>query len=404
MTSFLDLDFLPEPLRPWAILLVAMVVAIAIALAAHRIGIEVLRRVAHRRPFVLAATRTAFRASQTVVVLFAMRIVLTGAPEDLRYVEGVSYIVTVALIVALTWLAHACVEAVSTTVIELNPYDVADNLKARRLLTQTRVLARSAHFIIGLLGLAFVLLTLPGARQFGASLLASAGVAGLVAGIAARPVLGNFIAGLQIAFTQPIRIDDVLIVNGEWGRVEEITGTFVVVRIWDERRMIVPLQWFIENPFENWTHNSATLLGTVFLWLDFSVPLAPLRAEFERVCKSAKQWDGRVAVVQVTDADERAMQVRFLVSAGNSGDAFDLRCLLREALIDFIAREYPLGLPRLRASTGPLQGEEDGDGKKGEGTRGGSQPSGNAAAPAVSSPSPEHEADGVRADPPAVRR
>jgi len=199
-----------------------------------------------------------------------------------------------------------------------------------------------------------VLLTLPGARQFGASLLASAGMAGLVAGIAAKPVLGNFIAGLQIAFSQPIRIDDVLIVKGEWGRVEEITGTFVVVRIWDERRMIVPLQWFIENPFENWTHTSSTILGTVFLWLDFTVPVDALRQEFERVCKAAPQWDGRVCVLQVTDANERAMQVRLLVSAIDSGKAFDLRCAIREAMIAFIATQYPQALPRLRSALEPM--------------------------------------------------
>jgi small-conductance mechanosensitive channel len=217
------------------------------------------------------------------------------------------------------------------------------------------VLTRSANFIVGLLGLAFILLTLPGARQIGASLLASAGVAGLVAGIAARPVLGNFIAGLQIAFSQPIRIDDVLIVNGEWGRVERITGTYVVVRIWDERRMIVPLQWFIENPFENWTHTSSTILGTVFLWLDFSVPVAAVRSEFERVTHASLRWDKRVCVLHVTDANEKGMQLRLLVSAQDSGTAFDLRCEIREAMIAFVAERYPESLPRMRPVLEPLE-------------------------------------------------
>ncbi|MFJ9449257.1 mechanosensitive ion channel family protein [Herbaspirillum sp. NPDC101397] len=345
----------PGQLQSGVIVAVAAVLAILLAMIVHRIGIVVLRRLVRNRPFTTNATRIAFRASQVCVALFAVRVVLTAAPDDTPGLRSLSYVCTVALIVALTWFVMRCIVSVSATITQLNPYDVADNLKARRILTQTRVLTRSAYFITGLLGLAFVLLTLPGARQFGASLLASAGVAGLVAGIAARPVLGNFIAGLQIAFSQPIRIDDVLIVNGEWGRVEEITGTFVVVRIWDERRMIVPLQWFIENPFENWTHTSSTILGTVFLWLDFKVPLAALRTEFERVCKAAPQWDGRVCVLQVTDSNERAMQVRMLVSAQNSGNAFDLRCAIRESMIAFIAEHHPEALPRLRSAIDPVE-------------------------------------------------
>lgn len=349
MTGF-ALDFLPPgPLRTWLLILLTGVIASVIALAVHGVGDKVLRRMAVRRPFLHHLTRTAYRPSQVVVVLFAWRVVLAGAPSELPYVVLVSYLLTVALIVSLTWLVISAIDAVGSTVIQLNPYDVADNLKARRILTQTRVLARSAQFIVGLLGFAFVLLTLPGARQVGASLLASAGVAGLVAGIAAKPVLGNFIAGLQIALSQPIRIDDVLIVKGEWGRVEEITGTFVVVRIWDERRLIVPLQWFIENPFENWTHRSSSLLGTVFLWLDFGLPVDALRGEFERICKGSPLWDGRVCVMQITDANDRAMQVRMLVSARDSGQAFDLRCLIRESMIGFIAKRHPEGLPRLRA-------------------------------------------------------
>jgi small-conductance mechanosensitive channel len=353
----MDFSFFPEhqgPLRSGLIVLVAVMVAGLLAVILHRMGIMLIRRLARHRPFTANASVLAYRASQVCMVLFAVRLVLTGAPDDTPAVVALSYLTTVALIVALTWLAMQCIESVSATMITLNPADVEDNLKARQVLTQTRVLARSAHFIVALLGLSFVLLTLPGAKQLGASLLASAGVAGLVAGIAARPVLGNFIAGLQIAFSQPIRIDDVLIVKDEWGRVEEITGTFVVVRIWDERRMIVPLQWFIENPFENWTHSSSTILGTVFLWLDFVVPVDALRQEFERLCKSSPLWDGRVCSLQVTDSNERAMQVRLLLSAQNSGVAFDLRCAIREAMIAFIAEHHPQGLPRLRSALDPL--------------------------------------------------
>ncbi|MGS0741405.1 mechanosensitive ion channel family protein [Glaciimonas sp. GG7] len=350
----MDLNFLSElhegPLRSGLLVLATALIACLIAIILHRVGILLLRRLSREHPLLTNASFIAFRASQMCMLLFAIRLVLTGASEDTPRLVPLSYLTSVALILALTWLAMRGIKTVSVTVINRHPADTIDNLKARRVLTQTRVLARSANIIIAIIGLGFVLLTLPGARQFGASLLASAGVAGLVAGIAARPVLGNFIAGLQIAFSQPIRIDDVLIVKGEWGRVEEITGTFVVVRIWDERRMIVPLQWFIENPFENWTHKSSTILGTVFLWLDFAVPVAALRAEFERICKTSKLWDGRVCVLHVTDSTDRAMQLRLLVSAQDSGIAFDLRCNIREEMIAFIAAHYPQALPRLRSA------------------------------------------------------
>jgi small-conductance mechanosensitive channel len=226
---------------------------------------------------------------------------------------------------------------------------VEDNLNARRIQTQAQLLARTAMFIVFLTGVALMLMTFPGARQFGASLLASAGVVGLVAGIAARPVFSNLIAGLQIALAQPIRLDDVLIVQGEWGRVEEITGTYVVLAIWDQRRLIIPLQWFIENPFQNWTRKSAELIGTVFMWVDYRMPLAPLREAALAACKASRNWDGRLCLLQVVEAGEKAMQLRWLVTSANSGQNWDLRCEVREAVVDYVQREYPQFLPQLRA-------------------------------------------------------
>jgi small-conductance mechanosensitive channel len=195
-------------------------------------------------------------------------------------------------------------------------------------------------------------MTFPGARQLGASLLASAGVLGIIGGLAARPVFSNLIAGLQLALAQPIRLDDVLIVQGEWGRVEEITGTYVVLRIWDERRLIIPLQWFIENPFQNWTRSTSRILGTVFLNVDYALPVEALRTEARRLVEQAPEWDQRVFVVQVTDATERTMQIRVLVSASDSGKAFDLRCRVREGLLEWLAREYPQCLPTSRVLGG----------------------------------------------------
>ena len=251
-------------------------------------------------------------------------------------------------VLCLTWLAVRAIDAIEKRVFRLHRIDVADNLAARRAQTQTHVIAGAAQGAVVLVGVAIALMTFPQVRQIGATLLASAGVVGLVAGIAAKPVFGNLIAGLQIAIAQPIRFDDVVIVEGEWGRIEEITATYVVVRIWDERRLVVPLQWFVEHPFENWTRTTSQLLGTAFLWLDYRTPMAAVREELARLCAADARWDGRVCIAQVTETDRETMQVRLLVSARNSGDLFDLRCAVREGLIAHLQARHPESLPRLR--------------------------------------------------------
>lgn len=219
--------------------------------------------------------------------------------------DPLRHLLLIALIAAVSWLAVCCVGATAGIAARRFPVDMTDNLHSRRILTQIRVLSRTLNVLIVLLDSGAILLTIPGVRQIGTSLLASAAVAGLAVGFTAKPVLGNLIAGLQIALTQPIRLDDVVIIDGEWGRIEEITGTYVVLRIWDERRLVVPLNWFMENPFQNWTRSSAELLGSVFLWLDYGMPLEPLRAELQRLCDTAPEWDGRVCVLQVTDTSDR---------------------------------------------------------------------------------------------------
>ncbi|OZB53813.1 mechanosensitive ion channel family protein [Stenotrophomonas acidaminiphila] len=281
--------------------------------------------------------------------LLFLEMALGATPLDGKALQVMQRLLHVGVVACLTWLLVRAVAAGERAILRNHPIEMADNLAARRVQTQTRVLSRVLMGVIVLFGVATVLLAFPQARQVGKTLLASAGIVGLVAGIAARPVFGNLIAGLQIALTQPIRLDDVVIVEGEWGRIEEIGSSYVVVRIWDERRMVVPLSWFIENPFQNWTRRSADLLGTAFLWLDYRTPVAAVRAELERICRESPLWDGRVCVTQVTEASEHAIQVRLLVSARNSGDAFDLRCIVRERMIDFLMREHPAALPRLRA-------------------------------------------------------
>lgn len=335
-------------LSPWMNPLIAALIGVAAALVAHRLGRSLLYRLARFSTLFTQVVKHCERPLQLALPLLVLQAVWQGAPDDLRGIASVRHANALLLIATLAWLAVGAVRGVAAGIIELHPADVADNLQARRVHTQTRVLSRIASGALLVAGLAFMLMTFPGARQLGASLLASAGVAGLVAGIAAKSVFSNLIAGLQIALSQPLRIDDVLIVKGEWGRVEEITGSYVVLRLWDQRRLIVPLQWFIENPFENWTRSSAELLGTVLLWVDYTTPVEPLRAEAQRLCEASPQWDRRVCSVQVVETTERAMQLRVLVSAASSGNAWDLRCHLREKLIEFIAREHPQALPRVR--------------------------------------------------------
>ncbi|RYX96125.1 MAG: mechanosensitive ion channel family protein [Comamonadaceae bacterium] len=336
----------------WAVL-AAAVVAGVIALAVHAVGVVLVRRITRNNPLASNVARLCLSPSRMAMLLFALQLVWQAAPDTLMMISTIRHGNALMLLACLTWLCLRVLEGIARGVAATHTLDVADNLQARRIQTQTRLLVRTAKFAVLVAGISLMLMTFPGARQVGASLLASAGVVGIVAGIAARPVFSNLIAGLQLALSQPLRIDDVLIIQGEWGRVEEITGTYVVLKIWDERRLIIPLQWFIENPFQNWTRNSAQIIGTVFLWVDYRMPLEPLRAAAQRACEAAPEWDQRLCLLQVVEAGERSMQLRVLVTAGNSSLAWDLRCKVREALVDFMQREYPQHLPLMRAEIGP---------------------------------------------------
>jgi small-conductance mechanosensitive channel len=334
---------------PWLTTALTAAAAVVIALILYGMLFAVLRRITRFSVVASAVVKNTAHPAKLVMPVLALQFVLAAAPDTLRHERFVGDMLSIVLTLAITWLVMRSIAGVAEAVIQLNPSDIGDNLHARRIQTQTRVLARTVMFFVLLIGGASALMTFPGMRQIGTSLLASAGVAGIAAGIAARPVLGNLIAGLQIALTQPIRLDDVVIMENEWGRIEEITATYVVVKIWDERRLVVPLQWVIEHPFQNWTRTGSQLLGTVFLWVDYRVPLAPLRAELQRVCDAAPEWDRRVALIQVVETSERCVQLRVLVSTADAPKGWDLRCRVREALVDFIQREYPEGLPRLRA-------------------------------------------------------
>jgi small-conductance mechanosensitive channel len=255
---------------------------------------------------------------------------------------------SLAIIGVIAFVLFQAVEAVSGLVLRQYRLDVRDNLQARAVHTQIMVLKKVAMAVVGLFTIASMLMVFDSVRQFGASILASAGVAGLIIGFAAQKSIATMLAGFQIALTQPIRVDDVVIVENEWGRIEDITLTYVVVRIWDLRRLILPISYFIERPFQNWTRSSADLLATVFLYLDYGAPIDALRDELTRILKGSPHWDGKVNVLQVTDAKERVLEVRALASAADASLAWDLRCEVREKLVTFLQEGHPGSLPRVR--------------------------------------------------------
>jgi len=340
-------NYIDEPaLR---ILLAASFVVVVLSVFG-RVLTAVMLRLGRRFLFTKAVSEQLEKPIRLLLPLLGLQAVLTASGDEFALLDAARRITALLIISCFTWLALRLLRGLEQAVRMKNPVDVSDNLRARQIQTQSRVLLRTLGFFVLLIGAASMLMTFPAARQLGASLLASAGLAGLAVGFAARPVLANLIAGIQIAITQPIRLDDVVIVENEWGRIEEITGTYVIVRIWDDRRLVVPLQYFIEKPFQNWTRRNSSIIGSVFLWVDYSLPLEPLREELRRLCQDVPQlWDGRVIVLQVTDTSEKSIQLRVLVSSPDSSRNWDLRCHLREGLIGFVQRQYPQCLPQLRA-------------------------------------------------------
>ena len=255
----------------------------------------------------------------------------------------------VAWTLALAWLAARGVLLAEDLLLARFDLEARDNLRARKLYTQVRVANRVLGVVLALVTLALVCMRFETFRQVGAGLLASAGVAGLVVGLAAQKTIAGALAGIQLAFTQPIRLDDVVVVEGEWGRIEEITFTYVVVRIWDQRRLIVPVARFLEAPFQNWTRVSAEVWGTVMLYADLTVPVDKVREELARYAAAHPKWDGQVCGLQVTGASERSLELRALVSARDSSALWDLRCDVREHLAAYLRDVLPGSLPRTRA-------------------------------------------------------
>lgn len=349
---------IPPALGQLLTVMIVIGVAVAVALAVHAIALTALRRL---------ASRTASSSDDVVISRIArptrwiaLGVALSVSQRSLplgNWAAGLWQQAAGFILPGLVgWLAMAIIHAMSDIAIARSDISVADNLQARRRRTRVTILTRIAIFMAVFLTICMMLLSIPGIRSVGVTLMASAGLAGLAVGAAAQPALKNLIAGVQLAFTEPIRIDDVVIVEGEWGRIEDIRLTFVVIRIWDDRRLVVPVSKFLEESFQNWTRSSSQLLGSVFLFLDPASDISRVRTAAKDIIEANEKWDGRFWNVQVTDTKPDSLEVRVLVTAADASEAFNLRCDVREAMMTFIAREMPEAIVRRRVS-----GHIDGD-------------------------------------------
>jgi len=339
------LDWLPTP----AVALAIVAIACVIALIVHNVVHRLLRRlIAERRPYLLSVLTRLQGLTQLAILIVALFIAIPVAPFDPETRYWLTRIVLISLVTLIGWGMITTLNILAELYLRRFRLDTKDNLLARKHLTQVRVLLRTVDVLLIILTIGAALMTFEPVRQYGVSLFASAGVAGLVAGLAARPVLSNLFAGVQLAMTQPIRIDDAVMVENEFGTIEEITSTYVVVKLWDWRRMVVPLTYFIEKPFQNWTRESSAITGKVMLYLDYRAPIGALRARLDELVKASPLWDGRVCGLQVTDCKERVIEVRCLMSGATSGNASDLCATVREKLIEFLQRDHPDALPTQR--------------------------------------------------------
>ncbi|MCK1743844.1 mechanosensitive ion channel [Bradyrhizobium sp. 139] len=355
-----DIDKMFGWIPSWFVGLGLIAVAILLALLLYRVAVWLLKRAFGTRLPLLAVfiNRTAGPA-QLALCLASVALVLPLAPLDETIRTPLLRLFVVAFIALIGWISIRVVDMSAARYLQ-NFRDVAENFVARKHVTQVRAFKRVTDTIIVIIAVSTALMTFDSVRQYGVSLFASAGVAGIIVGLAARPLLSNLIAGLQIAITQPIRIEDAVIIENEWGWVEDIASTYVVIRLWDWRRMVVPLSYFIEKPFQNWTRDTASLIGTIALHVDYRADVPRIRRWLEEAIKESRLWDGAVVNLQVIDADSRTIELRALVSARNAPQSWDLRCEMREKLIAFIRNEMPEALPRERAILIP-SGDDDAD-------------------------------------------
>lgn len=339
------LDWLPDPV----VALLILAIAVLVALALHRWARKLVRRaLAGRYPYLFSTFTQTRGVSRLALLILAMMVAIPVAPLRPETAELLARLLGVAVIGLIGWGGIIALHIAADLYLRRFRLDIDDNLLARKHNTQVRVLSRTIDVLLVMLTLSAALMTFPAVRQYGLSLFASAGVAGIVAGLAARPVLSNLMAGVQLAMTQPIRLYDAVIVENEYGTIEEITSTYVVIKLWDLRRMIVPLTYFIEKPFQNWTRESTALVGSVMIYVDYTAPVGVIREQLNEILKQSGKWDGKTAVMQVTDFKEGTMELRCLMSARSAEQTFDLRCEVREKLVEFLQKEHPDALPHSR--------------------------------------------------------
>ena len=333
----------------WVLGALVMVVTALVVLGVYRWLARWLIGLAGRRsPFLQRLLQRGQGPASAFVVIFALGAALPAAHFSFPVFIAIGHALLVAFILTVGWAAAIAIDIAITIYLRRFRTDVEDNVLARKHVTQMRILQRVATTLLVVITIASALMTFEPVRQYGISLFASAGAAGIILGLAARPVLSNLFAGIQIAMTQPIRVEDQVVVEGEQGAIETITSTYVVVRIWDLRRLIVPLSYFIEKPFQNWTYEDSSQIGSVFLHVDYRVPVERVRQKLGEIVRDSKLWDGKLANLQVTDTPQDMVELRALVSARNPSQTWDLRCEVREKLIAFLQAEYPQSLPRRR--------------------------------------------------------
>lgn len=351
-------DFVLNFQERWGLLGVAAAILLAglAGYLVHRSVFGVLKRWSLRSEFQIVYLLDLYLDKPLKYVIILLAVLVTSYELKFPFKDHILHFLIIGLVAAGAFLAIRVVATARETIVRHYDVTAVDNLRARKVFTQFKILERIMVFMIILFAIAVALLTFDQVRQVGVSLLASAGVVGIIIGFAAQKTLGNLLSGIQIAVAQPIRIDDAVIVEGEFGRVEEINLTYVVVKIWDERRLIVPINYFLDKPFQNWTRVSTDLLGTVFLHLHYSAPLDAMRQELNRILNESLLWDRKANALQVTDVKEKTIEVRILVSATNSGNTFSLRCEVREKMITFLQKNYPDALPRTRVEVVTLPG------------------------------------------------
>ncbi|TDC59636.1 mechanosensitive ion channel [Micromonospora sp. KC207] len=338
---------------------VAALAAAAIALFLAEVVHRMTRRLGRRSLLMTELTDHAHRPFQVAATVLAVQFAVrfsTGYAVGTPWRQVVLHMLVLGIIATVSWLVASLLVVVEDVALARFRVDVPDNRHARRVRTQVVMLRRLTIAVIVILALGVMLMTFPSVRGVGAGVLTSAGVVGVVAALAAQSLLGNVFAGLQLAFSDAVRLDDVVVVEGEWGRIEELTLSYVVVQIWDDRRLILPTSYFTSKPFQNWTRTEAAVLGTAEFDVDWSINVQEMREELRRLVEGSELWDGRVCVLQVTDATGGLIKVRALVSAANAGSLWDLRCLVREHLVGWVRDHRPTALPRMRAEVGDASG------------------------------------------------